>query len=206
MINWDILKEKSETFKKNKPVPFMFVEGVIKQEVYDKLVDEWPGEEHFRPFNEVMKRVHCGPLKSFKIGEPVDVNFPELSKTWNEFLKYVASEEYLQNLGEITGMKFTQLIEFGIMEDRKGDFVHPHIDEAIHNTVTSFYYFTKGWKREFGGSTCLLEDDSFDNIVFEPNALDNACLLFKQTDNSWHGYKRIKVESPHRKAIIITHG
>ena len=206
MINWDVLKAKSETFKKNKPFSFMFVQGAIKQEVYDKLVAEWPSEEKFRLFNEVMKRVHVGPSKIFKTGESVNMNFPELSETWNEFANYVASEEYIKNLSEITGMKLTQLTEFGLLEGKKGDFVHPHIDEAVYNQTSSLYYFTKDWKREFGGATCILTNDSYDNVVFEPNALDNNYLLFHETNNAWHGYKRIRIESPHRKAVIIGHG
>ena len=66
-------------------------------------------------------------------------------------------------------------------------------------------HLNKNWKKEYGGATCILSDASYDNIVYEPEDLDNSYLAFMQKENSWHGYKRIMVNN-HRRAVLVTHG
>ena len=209
MINWDKFRAQSETFKNNKPLPYMFIDGPLKQDVYDKLYSEWPSEDKFKFVKQTMKRYHHGPSRYFQDDVQHNHYFSELSETWNKFAEYVTSDEYMKNLGEITGLELSQLTEFSLVDGRKGDYIHPHVDTSASQydnaKITSIYYFSKNWKREYGGTTCIFGDGSYDNIIFEPRNLDNTYIAFKQTDNAWHGYKRITVDS-HRRAVLVTHG
>ena len=209
MINWRKFEANSDTFKNNKPFPYMFIEDAIKQDFYDKLYDEWPNEAKFRSVKQTMKRYHHGPSRYYQDDVQHNHYFPELSEMWNKFADYVASEEYMKNLGKVTGLQLTKLTEFSLVDGLRGDFIHPHVDVSASQydnaKITSIYYFSKNWKKEYGGATCILRDASYDNIVFEPDNLDNTYLAFKQTENAWHGYKRITVDS-HRRAVLVTHG
>ena len=106
-------------------------------------------------------------------------------------------------------LNITKLTEFSIVDGLKGDYIHPHVDASAmqedNADLTSIFYFSKNWKKEYGGATCILSDASYDNIVYEPEDLDNSYLAFMQKENSWHGYKRIMVNN-HRRAVLVTHG
>ena len=209
MLNWEMYNSKSDEFRNNKPFPHIFMKNILNQDIYDQLYDEWPNDEHFRLVKETMKRYHHGPSRYLDEDVQHNHHFPELSDAWNNFVSYLCSEEYISNLKNITGLEITKLTEFSIVDGLKGDYIHPHVDSSAmqkdNADITSIFYFAKNWKKEYGGATCILRDSSYDNIVYEPEDLDNSYLAFMQKENSWHGYKRIMVNN-HRRAVLVTHG
>ena len=42
ICNWDNLFKQSETFKKNKPFKFAFIEEILKRDFYEKLIETYP--------------------------------------------------------------------------------------------------------------------------------------------------------------------
>ena len=209
MLNWDMYNSKSDEFKTNKPFPYIFMKNLLNQDIYDQLYNEWPSDEHFQLVKQTMKRYHHGPSRYLDEDVQNNHHFPELSDAWNNFVSYLCSDEYITNLKNITGLEITKLTEFSIVDGLKGDYIHPHVDASAmqedNAELTSIFYFSKNWNKKYGGATCILSDASYDNIVFEPEDLDNSYLAFMQKENSWHGYKRIMVNN-HRRAVLVTHG
>ena len=209
MLNWEMYNSKSDEFKNNKPFPYIFMKNLLKQDIYDQLYNEWPSDEHFQLVKQTMKRYHHGPSRYLDEDVQNNHHFPELSDAWNNFVSYLCSDEYITNLKNITGLEITKLTEFSIVDGLKGDYIHPHVDTSAmqedNADLTSIFYFSKNWNKKYGGATCILSDASYDNIVYEPEDLDNSYLAFMQKENSWHGYKRIMVNN-HRRAVLVTHG
>jgi SM-20-related protein len=67
-------------------------------------------------------------------------------------------------------------------------------DGRIHTdskdkVITLLIYLTQDWDNDDGGNLRVLRSDNIDDYADEVRPEAGTCLIFKVTDDCWHGYK-----------------
>lgn len=205
IINWDSFCKSSETFQKNKPFKFGFVEEVFYRDFYERLYQTYPEYNetwaHYQDYSRSSRNLEFGDPSRF-----VDKDEPTLSKEWNLFFRYLTTDEFIQNFSKFTGLELKKVNRIGFIESHKGDFSLPHIDGYLNSDgsvnfqVTALLYFNKNWLQGDPGGTYICTDEDESTIIFEPYNLDNSLVCFEQSPKSWHGSRYI-TKDVRRRAI-----
>lgn len=213
-VNWNNVFRNSDTFKKNKPFKFGFVQEFFERKFYEKLYETYPKEDDsawYRITNDFSRSAMRRNFGKSNPSDPIDQeDDPLLSKEWNRFRRYMLTDEFANNISKYTGIKVTKLQHYVFINLHKGDFnlPHNHFLESQSNTpkaykLTILIYFTKNWAKGDPGGTymCTSEDES--SIIFEPYNLDNSMVCFGESSKSWHGSRYIEKDVI-RQSIQLT--
>ena len=84
----------------------------------------------------------------------------------------------------------------GFVGDRDG---HIHTDSKT-KIITVLLYLNEGWEADGGRLRLLRSNEGLDNPVAEVSPNDGTLLVFRRSDNSWHGHKTFKGQ---RRAIQL---
>ena len=82
----------------------------------------------------------------------------------------------------------------GFVSQRDGQI---HTDSTT-KIITVLLYLNEGWEADGGRLRLLRSNDSLENPVAEVSPNGGTLLVFKRSDNSWHGHKTFKGQ---RRAI-----
>jgi hypothetical protein len=205
LVNWETLYNNSDTFKKNKPIKYGFVEEFFERKFYEKLYKTYPEFDKNWYVNNEPARSAAGRRfnDTFYVGPEHQVDDPTLSKEWNKIKRYFISDEFTTNVKKYCGIPIKRIKYFSFILLRKGDFQLPHIDGDKTVKLNMLLYFSKGWQKGDPGGTyiSLKEDES--TILFEPYNLDNSIVCFPpSTPKSWHGTRYI-VKDVKRQAVAL---
>ena len=182
----------------------MFIEEFFDRSFYEKLYNSYP------KFDDTWKKNTSQDKNSFaklwnrpgvdKITENVeDKNF---SESWNEFYRYLFTEEFIEKMRKFSGVPITRMKLFYFAYMKKRGFQLPHIHNVGPSTLILMIYFSKNWKKGDPGGTyvCLEEDES--TMIFEPYNLDNSVMIFHDGPQAGHGVRPIE-KDVERRAIQI---
>jgi Rps23 Pro-64 3,4-dihydroxylase Tpa1-like proline 4-hydroxylase len=196
IINWESFYKNQETFKTNKPVRFAFIEDVFNREFYEKLYQTYPKFDdswtHYQDYSRSSRNKEFGDPAQF-----LEKENPALSREWNAFFKYLATDEFIKNLSEFAGIKLKKVLRAGFINSHKGDFSLPHVDGyhnpdgSINAILAVLLYFNKGWQKGDPGGTYMCTNEDESSMIFEPYNLENSLICFEQSPHSWHGSRYI---------------
>jgi hypothetical protein len=193
MVDWNVLKENSISFKNSKPFRHTFVKGFFKQSFYDKLYETFPkiDDKWFvnNDYRRSARTLYFQDKDEHKNPKPV----PTIGSEWNNVKELVNSQEFIKNFSDFTGVKFSNVYESGFFGNTKGDFQLPHVDEEgdYNFKFQIMFYFAKNWQKGDPGGTYLCKENDESSIFFEPYDLDNTFVCFEETPHSWHGTRYI---------------
>jgi hypothetical protein len=214
MINWENIFQNSKIFQNNKPFPFGFIENFFEDEFYEKLFNSYPKiDEKWENTNDfgrsAMKRFFGDADYNQSDKCSIDQEDASLSKSWNEFFHYIHTDEFIKNMSKYTNIQLKQFRHFSFITNSKGSFNMPHTHhpnekkEDYSYNITMLIYFAKGWKPGEAGGTYISSEEDESTIIFEPHNLDNSCVIFAETPNSWHG-SRYMIKDAVRNSIQFT--
>ena len=204
ILNWKEIFKKSNSFKENSPTKWAYVENFIEEELYNELYKTYP------KFNESWKsedsydkcayRKYWGKVDENKnITQQQDNNY---SEAWNKFLKYLHSDDFIENIRKFSGIPITKIKKFQFTLIRKNGFQLPHIHNKGPSTIIIMAYFSKNWEEGKPGGTYVATEDDESKIVFEPYNLDNSAMIFHDGPFAAHGVRRI-TDNVERRGIQI---
>ena len=206
LINWDNFFKNSDTFKNNKPFKYAFIEEVFDRDFYEKLYQTYPKYDetwkHYQDFSRSSRN------KDFETQNFLKKDEPTLSNEWNQFFRYLTTDEFIDNFSKFAGMKLTKVSRSGFINSHKGDFSLPHIDGyknpdgSTNFRITALIYFNKNWPKGDPGGTYICSDEDESSLIFEPYNLDNSLVCFEQSPQSWHGSRYITKDVT-RQAVSI---
>ena len=204
IINWENVFSQSETFQKNQPFRFGFIENIFEPNFYKKLYDTYPDLDTFEDGSDWSKSQLLRRWGKTPSRQVVDSgNDPSLSEEWNMLKKYAESNEFIENFRKFSGVPVTKLQQFHFISYKQGGFQLPHIHNVGPSTLVMMFYFSKGWKQGQAGGTYMSTDLDESTIIFEPYNLDNTMALFHDGPKAAHG-TRLITENVERKALQIT--
>jgi hypothetical protein len=205
LVNWDNLYKNSETFKKNKPIKYGFVEEFFVRDFYEKLYNTYPQLDETWMINNEPARSAASRFfnNSFYISDEHQKDDQTLSKEWNLVKRYFLSEEFTNNVKKYSRIPIKKIKYFSFILLRKGDFQLPHIDGDKTIQLNMLLYFSKNWQKGDPGGTYISSKEDESTIIFEPCNLDNSVVCFPpSTPKSWHGTRYI-TKNVKRQAVAL---
>lgn len=203
MINWDNVFTKSESFKKQKPFRFAFIEELFFDEFYKELYDTYPTLDKFVDGSDYSKSQLVREWRNTPGKYVVKGDDQELSNSWNKFKKYLETPEFVNNFKKFSNVNVKRLKQVKFLAYRKGGFQLPHVHNVSSNELVLMLYFSKGWKHGDPGGTYLALDFDEPSIIFEPYNLDNSMCIFQDGPKSIHGM-RMLTKSVEKRVFQIT--
>jgi len=226
MINWANIEREQSNFKNRTPTKWAFIEEFLDNDFYEELYKTYPkfddtwdiqeaGEVGRLSYRKFWKR---DDGRFFSDGTPrehvlIQENDSRYSKSWNEFMNILWSQEFSKKLSEITGIGELNLKHMNFMYARKNGFQNTHIHNSSTKTVIVFVYFSKNWSKGDPGGTFLSDGMDFDaeggqsgnsKIIFEPHNLDNTSLIVLDGPYAAHGMRKI-TKDVERRGVQLTY-
>ena len=205
MVNWQNASSQSLNFKNSSPTKWAFIKEFLDRGFYEELYKTYPKFDD--TWSEMDSYDRVGYRKFWKRDEEtnhIQEYDSRYNESWNKFLEYAWSEEFIKKLVEVTGVEVTGLRHFCFMYAKKDGFQVPHIHNVSDKTLIVFIYFSKNWEEGDPGGTYLSDGRDESKILFEPYDLDNTSLFVLDGPNAAHGVRRI-TKDVERRAIQLTY-
>ncbi len=199
-----------------KSFPWVPIHGVLTQEGFEALHRDFPSQELFQYHENIIRgetqqRTHDRYYASYQV-----TPYPELVKetgkgllkpqnlgiSWQEFIEELTSSRaYYNFVSKLLGTN-----NFGINIawhiGITGNDISPHLDTKYKLGTHLIYFNTSDdWNPEWGGEFLILDNLSknvnnpeitdFVNVTEIP-IINNRSLIFKNTNNAWHGVKPLQ--------------
>ena len=226
IVNWKNAYEQSTNFKNHSPTKWAFVKEFLNKDFYEELYKTFPKFDNTWNEEDSDKKLAYRKFwkrdegRYYADGTPREHNLIQeydsrYSESWNKFLKYAWSEEFIKKLVEVTGVEVDGLRHFCFMYAKKDCFQGCHIHNVSDKRLIVFIYFSKNWQKGDPGGTYLSDvgaaavDDQYfatgeSKIVFEPYDLDNTSLFVLDGPEAAHGIRKI-TKDVERRAIQLTY-
>jgi len=215
IVNWKNAYEQSTNFKNHSPTKWAFVKEFLNKDFYEELYKTFPKFDNTWNEEDSDKKLAYRKFwkrdegRYYADGTPREHNLIQeydsrYSESWNKFLKYAWSEEFIKKLVEVTGVEVDGLRHFCFLYAKKGCFQNPHIHNVSDKTLIVFIYFSKNWEKGDPGGTYLSDGKDESKIVFEPYDLDNTSLFVLDGPEAAHGVRKI-TKDVERRAIQLTY-
>jgi len=205
VVNWQNAYEQSSNFKNQNSTKWAFVEEFLDRNFYEELYKTYPKFDNtWREEDSYDRLAYRKFWKKDKEESVITEHDSRYSESWNKFLKYAWSEEFIKKLVEVTGVEVTGLRHFCFMYAKKDNFQSPHIHDVSDKTLIVFIYFSKNWTKGDPGGTYLSDGRNESKILFEPSNLDNTSLFVLDGPDAAHGMRKI-TKDVERRAIQLTY-
>ena len=205
IVNWQNASSQSLNFKNSSPTKWAFIKEFLDRGFYEELYKTYPKFDD--TWSEMDSYDRVGYRKFWKRDEEtnhIQEYDSRYNESWNKFLEYAWSKEFIKKLVEVTGVEVTGLRHFCFMYAKKDGFQSPHIHNVSDKTLIVFIYFSKNWEEGDPGGTYLSNEANGSKILFEPCELDNTALFVLDGPEAAHGMRKI-VKDAERKAIQLTY-
>lgn len=116
-------------------------------------------------------------------------NLLDINNTFQELVDEMESDELRKMVAEKFSMdlddKPTMMTIRGACRNKDGK-IHPDTKSKL---ITFLLYFNPTWEHEGGKLRILKDSNDIESTITEISPLAGTLLLFKVSDNSWHGHK-----------------
>ena len=187
---------------------FLFVENFLEDASHKALLEQWPKKRWFEPlrFRQNGKSYDSG-LRWNDATNRFDTSInqnPAILDLYNQF----KSQEFCNNLSAISndGVK-RKNFSLLLTQSYSHSYLTPHQDSMgpdakVNDSLINIIYFVEangeGWE---AGGTSIFADATFKNPILIPRNLNNTALLYRTSDQVWHGFPKIKFRK-FRKTLL----
>lgn len=186
-------------FLERAPFPWAGLQGVIREDGFERLCDSMPGLELLSAeFGRA--RGHGQQSHDRYALQYGPALAPRLSRAWRDFVEELHSEPYTTFVRELWGLRRRERFELSMHWHYApaGASVSPHTDARRKVGSHIFYFNTpEDWDPAWGGQTLVLDDAGRLNAHASPGfgtlpqvaastILGNRSFVFKRTEHSWH--------------------
>jgi GT2 family glycosyltransferase len=203
-------KRLADTFETSRPFKHIVIDQFLEPDVCANLLENFPVFESGDCLNEAGQ----------KGGKSTRADVRNLGEAYRKFDDVMRSPEFLQSLGEVTGIPNLiydpEYVGGGTHENRPGQDLDYHIDfnhhpqTRHHRRLNLILFLNPEWQTEWGGCLQLTSNPRARNaqdgesVFVEPHF--NRCVVFETTEKSWHGFDRIQIPKggpSSRKSIAV---
>ncbi len=150
-----------------KPFPYLIVDHLIQPDMLADVVKSFPKLEKRGSF----------PLKAVAVSGAFEMLMQEMQ---HERLKELIGEKFGMDLSDNPSMITVR----GYTTERDG---HIHVDSK-DKLITVLLYLNLNWQAEGGKLRLLYNKHDLEPFAAEIPPEAGRCVIFKVTDNCWHGH------------------
>lgn len=161
---------------------WVFIDSVLAERFHAEIVDTWPRRHFFEPPVDVLKSWERG--FSWRRGQGEDEprhldRHPALASLFRD----LRSQRMAERVTDLVGANEPlSCYSFLVTHAGYGATVAPHRDDWVYLSprprVVNLVFFIDGGTGARSGGLALLEENTFDRIVFEVSSLRNTALLY----------------------------
>jgi hypothetical protein len=206
----------AETFQKQRPYPWVNIQGTLTAEGMQRLREALPDVSLFERMVGVKRAYGQRPHDRAILHYRPHLAVPQ---PWKEFIAELQGENYQLFLRRMLalppGKQIILTMEWYYAW--QGCSVSPHCDARRKLATHIFYFSTEAdWNTSWGGQILIMDDErrfkahsapAFDDLKVAA-ALDprgNGSLLFQRTEHSWHGVRPLQCPPDTlRRLFIVT--
>ncbi|MDJ1470660.1 2OG-Fe(II) oxygenase [Xanthocytophaga flava] len=190
-------------FQTSKPYKHLVLDNFFRQEVADKLYENFPSVEkltkHWKGMNE---------------NKSEGSNFSDFDPIFTQVRNEIMSPEFAQWMEKVTGIKGVFVTDdslgTGLHQGSDGSFLDIHVDFNIHHVKNVYrrlnflVYLNKNWKEEYGGGMEMWNADmtKMEKVVMP---ILNRVLIFETSEISYHGYSKITLPPGETRKSFYTY-
>jgi hypothetical protein len=206
----------AEVFQKQKPYPWVNIQGTLTQEGFERLRETLPDFSLFERKVGVKRAYGQAPHDRGILHYQPHLDVPQ---PWKEFIAELQDETYQSFLRRVLALPAHKpmILTMEWYYAWQGCSVSPHCDARRKLATHIFYFSTEAdWKAAWGGQILIMDDEgrlkahsapAFDDLkvaaVVDP--WGNGSLLFQRTEHSWHGVRPLQCPPDIlRKLFIVT--
>ena len=188
-------------FQAAQPFRHLLLRDFLEPQFIDAIVEEFPS-----PNLEAMRSEFGDASKKHTVEAIVDLG--PAFRRWDALLQSPSFIEWLETVSGIDGLRFDPSYEgagthnnlHGQALDIHIDFNHHHVTR-YHRRLNLIVYLCEEWDADWGGCIELHRngwDRSADRefVCYPP--LKNHAVLFETNEQSWHGFREIKLPEDKR--------
>jgi hypothetical protein len=210
-ISKDVLArvdELAQQYKRAEPFRHIVIDNFFEPSLASRLLEEFPA---FELGNNVGDDGKPGRKSTFE-------RIKKLGSQYEALDKAIQQRQFLDVVGQIVGIPDVIYDPFylggGTHENREGQSLDAHVDfnyhpsEGWHRRLNLIVYLNPEWQADWGGNLELFRDpyaDATPAVRITP--LFNRCVIFSTTEQSWHGFDRIRLPDDRkqlsRKSIAL---
>jgi hypothetical protein len=184
-----------------------FIDPYYEKTFFGELLAGWPRREFFAPMHNPLKSYDFG-FRWLRANPRTDFieRFPALHAAY----QMMQSPEMGRRITEICGdgiqrscysMTSTWATAgSGLIPHRDSFGTVPH-DKVTGGFVNFVVFVDANGTPPHAGGTCILGDNEFKNVIFEPHNLRNTALIYQKEAAFYHGFKPL-ARGAYRWAII----
>lgn len=186
----------ASNFEKALPFKHLCIDSFLQESLAVQLIEEFP------PYREEeTKTEHGGPGR--KLVKP---QISSYGHGFRQIAQLFSSSEFLEFLSKITGIPDLiwggeSMYGGGTHDNADGAELDQHVDfnyddrTGLHRRINALIFLNREWQPEWGGQSELSENpwdpDNHNIKCYDP--IWNRLILFETTEQSWHGFPRIKL-------------
>ena len=180
-----------------------YQEDILNNNFHKDVVDNWPSIMYFRPAINAYKYYDWGFVVNFKDNNP-DYYWQKYTDTnswYNIFVRYLSSSQFLDRVSRVSGMPMK--IDFILLTlANQGSRLALHMDEEKKNLDNlTCVFFIDGVNEIDSGGLTLVNDNQWNDIIFQPVNILNSIIIFNKNNNFYHGFRRIN-KGKYRYALL----
>jgi hypothetical protein len=185
-----------ESFAKARPFRHVVIDDFLVPSFCERLTAEFPLFDERNALNEMDE---AG-------GKAVVSAVGRISPAFSAFDRLMRAQEFRQWLADVTaisGLLYDpEYAGGGTHENLDGQELDWHVDfnyhptRPLHRRLNLIVFLNLEWRQEWGGCLEFHQDPwNCGGIAVRPPIvpLANTCVIFETTENSWHGFDRIRL-------------
>ena len=202
--NWiNNLDQLKEDFQQNKPFEHIIIPNFLNEEFANQIFDNFPEDIDTSEWHK-----YYNPIELKYAKDNLD-NFPRLIKKYFYILGMPEIISLFTSLSSIDNLEFDPYLHgAGLHLHPRNGRLDLHLDYEKHpkldkeRRLNIILYMSKGWKKEWNGSTELW-DNEVKECKVKSEVKFNTAIIFKTNEISWHGMpEKLKCpEGVYRKSL-----
>lgn len=171
-----------------------FTENFYSDESHRELVEGWPPRSYFAPMGNILKSYDFGFKWVRGQQDPEDLDqFPAVKAAYDT----LRSDEFGRRVTELCGDGRTRnCYSITTSWATGGSSLIPHRDTVARDDADkgfmNFVIFVDGSGGEQAGGTCIINDNEYKDVVFEPTNLRNSAIFYDSAAEFFHGFKQMR--------------
>ena len=150
------------------------------------------GRKSYRNFSRQL----AGP------GAAADTRLPPL---WQELVADLLADGYRRQVARLLDQPIAPGLEVRLVRHGEGDWLGPHTD-GDDKLFSHIFYFTPGWRAEWGGCLQILGSPDPDDVVDQVVPRLGASALLARAGNSWHQVSAVAARPVPQRTSLLVHG
>ncbi len=212
ILNYSILNHFDVgQFQNKEPFPYTQFSDLLIKEKYEQLRNELPSAQLFKEQKGNYRRY--GQASHDRLSLDFSSNLT-VSDTWRTLIEELETGQYRKFIYDLLGTnKFHFKYHWHYTPSAAS--VSPHCD-AEWKLGSHIFYFNsdQDWNPKWGGQTVILDDEGKKSFKTAPKfnefkrqieipCMGSESLLFKRTDHSWHGVRKIQCPPDKLRKVFI---